>query len=349
MEYLVKKDIGTMFGEKSIEVYCCDVREFDQRIDILTISAFHQWYKPTPGTILGALDQVGVSIEELSLSPELDLRDFCKTWLSKPLDMPNMAIQRIGCVEMSQYSRDGSLWVDEKDTMLDTLKAYFRMLDVASTQGIEMETIALPLLGAGRQGIDANFTVLPILTECVALLRRNECVKKIMFIEKSAKNAFLIGKKLEDSYAMMKNQYFIVNKKTDDDRLTFISYSSKDKNVADNLCVKLESRGMKCWYAPRDVSRDNYAQAIVEAIERCTHFVVIISANSLKSEHVLNEIDLAFNESSKHIQFKPIRIDTEELSAAMKYYLSRKHWLDATMPPIESRLDEFVDKILNEE
>ena len=33
----------------------------------------------------------------------------------------------------------------------------------------------------------------------------------------------------------------------------FISYSSKDKPVADAICNRLESGNLRCWYAPRDI------------------------------------------------------------------------------------------------
>ena len=33
----------------------------------------------------------------------------------------------------------------------------------------------------------------------------------------------------------------------------FISYSSKDKHVADAVCVALEQHGIRCWLAPRDI------------------------------------------------------------------------------------------------
>ena len=33
----------------------------------------------------------------------------------------------------------------------------------------------------------------------------------------------------------------------------FISYSSKDKTVADAACSVLENKGIRCWVAPRDI------------------------------------------------------------------------------------------------
>ena len=33
----------------------------------------------------------------------------------------------------------------------------------------------------------------------------------------------------------------------------FVSYASGDKTVADSVCATLESHGVRCWMAPRDV------------------------------------------------------------------------------------------------
>ncbi len=82
----------------------------------------------------------------------------------------------------------------------------------------------------------------------------------------------------------------------------------------------------------------------MEAITRCTDFVVIISQNSLRSHHVLNEIDLAFNELNRGLRLIPLRIDEEEMGPSFRYYLSRQHWMDAHLPPLEKRLEEFVTK-----
>ena len=128
--------------------------------------------------------------------------------------------------------------------------------------------------------------------------------------------------------------------------MAFLSYSSKDRNIADNLCAKLEARGLKVWYAPRNIHSNDYASAIVNAIDQCTHFIVLLSKNSMESEHVLNEIDLAFRDMKK-LRFLPLRIDSEEMAPAFSYYLSRQHWMDAC-PPIEKKLEEFVETVLSE-
>ena len=58
----------------------------------------------------------------------------------------------------------------------------------------------------------------------------------------------------------------------------FISSSSRDKTAADATCAVLESAGVRCWIAPRDVRPGvEYGAAIIDAIERCRVMVLIFS------------------------------------------------------------------------
>lgn len=47
----------------------------------------------------------------------------------------------------------------------------------------------------------------------------------------------------------------------------FISYSSKDQDIAYKICSLLEGENMTCWIAPRDVTGGkSYGREILEAI-----------------------------------------------------------------------------------
>ena len=94
-------------------------------------------------------------------------------------------------------------------------------------------------------------------------------------------------------------------------------------------------------------AKPGYAEAITKAIEVCSHFIIILSENSIRSQHVLNEIDLAFQKLPNNIKFKPLRIDESIFSPSFKYYLSRQHWMDAIIPPLEDRLNEFVNNLVD--
>ena len=47
----------------------------------------------------------------------------------------------------------------------------------------------------------------------------------------------------------------------------FISYSCKDKAIADTICQWLESAGIPCWMAPRNIEfGSDWTEAIMRAI-----------------------------------------------------------------------------------
>lgn len=349
MQPMYTAAVSTPYGDKSISVYLSDILMFDEPIDILTTSARKWSYEPTPNSVFGALFRAGISSKELASNPEIDLRQLCNVWLSKPVYSPYTKIQRIGCIEMVRYSPDGINRVVNEQAMLNSIKSFFQMLDIASSYGIPMDTIALPLLGTGDQHISASLTMIPILNECISFLRRNQSVHRICFIERNYGKASMIMQALQTSYTLTVSPkaapVHLPEQPRGTGALAFISYSSPDKNIADNLCSKLERQGIKVWYAPRDV-KGPYAAAIAEAITQATHFIVILSQNSMHSEHVLNEIDLAFQGLPDKIKFKPLRIDESLFTPSFKYYLSRQHWMDAIIPPLESRLDEFVSKLV---
>ena len=336
MKVLHNAEVVTPFGKKTISVIAGNVLELDREVDVLTTSAFVGDYTPTYGSLFGALDRVGISVRSLADDPFIDLRDTCGAWLSHEIVDSDARIRRIGCVEMMSYSAEPAL-----DDPLMTIKAYFRMLELASIAGVSIATVALPLLGGGDQHISASMTAIPIANECISFLRRNEVCERILFVELSEQRAQEFADTLAGMYSLISGEQEKKGSYT-----AFISYSSKDRNIADNLCNKLESRGIKVWYAPRNV-HGSYATAIMKGISEATHFIVIVSKNSLASQHVLNEIDNAHNRLPD-LRFKPLRLDDIELTPEFSYYLSRQHWMDAFVPPIEEKLDSFVDAIISE-
>lgn len=346
LEPIYSVGISTEFGKKYIDVFCSDITLFDKQIDILTTSAFVGSYHPSPKTLFKALHDIGISVSKLAHKPFIDLRKSCNTWLSKENSDPQQNIGRIGCVELVDLK---TYLFDDcavEQSMINSIRAYFGMLDIAAIYGAKMKTVALPLLGSGNQNLDTNLIIVPLLNECVSFLKRNSEAERIYFIERSPQKAAFIAEYIQQSHTIAALQAQTNAPSPSKAKATaFISYSSKDKNIADNLCFKLEQKGIAVWYAPRDV-KGAYAEAITQAIDRSTHFIVILSQNSSSSQHVLNEIDLAFQNLPNNIKFKPLRIDNALFTPSFKYYLSRQHWMDATVPPLEERLNEFVEALL---
>ena len=350
MKELKKITIDTKYGRKSLSVLVGDIRDLTIPLDVMTATAFFRSYYPSRGTLFGALDTVGVHSLRLSQNPDMDMRNICSAWISEKITGAMIPIARLGCIETTPVKRERVGWHMNETDIISSLRAYFHMLRILSLSGEKLETLGMPIIGGGNQRLPVELFALPMLNECIGYLNTDEQIRDIYILTNNEYQAQVVADAVEKSYTL--------HSRSDDPGLTkppekapmaFISYSSKDRNVADNLCAKLETRGVRVWYAPRNMPQGDYATPIVNAISECSHFVVILSRNSLQSQHVLSEIDLAFNELNKRkVRFYLLKLDEEEMGPAFRYYLSRQNWMDAQLPPLESRLNEFVSKIVDE-
>jgi hypothetical protein len=123
----------------------------------------------------------------------------------------------------------------------------------------------------------------------------------------------------------------------------FISYSKRDKSIADAVCATLEDRKIRCWMAPRDILPGvDWGTAIVHAIRKSRIMVLIFSSQSNRSEQVKRE---AQNAVSEGLPILPFRIEDVPLSSHMKYYIGTQHWLDAITPPLEAHLQHVAETV----
>lgn len=124
----------------------------------------------------------------------------------------------------------------------------------------------------------------------------------------------------------------------------FISHSSDDRAVADELCSHLEEVGVQCWIAPRDVRLGkDWGSEIIRGLENAKVMVVILSANSNASQSVTNEVERA---SSKCITIIPVRIEEVRPSKALEFFLSSKQSFDAITPPREPHIERLARTVM---
>jgi TIR domain len=123
----------------------------------------------------------------------------------------------------------------------------------------------------------------------------------------------------------------------------FVSYASKDKTVADALCARLESAGIRCWIAPRDiVPGTSYGQSIIEAIQVAKVMVLVFSSNANASSHIPKEVERAM---SNGVVILPFRIEDVAPGRSLDYFIGSVHWLDAMTPPLEKHLDDLATTV----
>ena len=108
----------------------------------------------------------------------------------------------------------------------------------------------------------------------------------------------------------------------------FISYSTKNLDVAEAIVKEFEANGISCWYAPRNIMPgEEWVSAITHGLEQCKTLVLIYTDESNESRQVMNEVAVAFNAGKTIV---PFRLTESKMSSEFEYYLTRVHWLDGT-------------------
>ena len=115
---------------------------------------------------------------------------------------------------------------------------------------------------------------------------------------------------------------------------TFISYEKADATPAGELCALLEEGGLTCWIAPRDIPPGaSYAATLYNGVAEASALVLLLSATTNDSPHVLREVELAVSKRPP-IPIITVRLDTSDPSPDFKYHLTSLQWIEAAGRPL---------------
>lgn len=126
------------------------------------------------------------------------------------------------------------------------------------------------------------------------------------------------------------------------EKKVFISHSSRDRKIAEQICGMIEKHGIGCWIAPRDIPYGSeWAGEITKALKAASICIFLFSENSNKSKQVAKEIQIAID---NEVVIIPIRVDNVEMNDVLTYYLATMHWL---FDYDEKTLLERVENVLS--
>lgn len=126
----------------------------------------------------------------------------------------------------------------------------------------------------------------------------------------------------------------------------FISYSTHNKEAAQEICRCLEDRGTACWMAPRDIlPGSHWAASITQAIRNARLLVLLFSASANDSEQVLREVNIAVD---CHVPIVTVMLEQVTISDDFTYYLSISHRLTAegTIQSAGGQLADVIRRVL---
>jgi len=123
----------------------------------------------------------------------------------------------------------------------------------------------------------------------------------------------------------------------------FIVHADKDRSIADAICQKLESAGLRYWISARETSAgDEEMKEILNAIECSQVIVVILSANANADPAIKRKIVHA-HYTQRHII--PFRVGATIPRGEFLFYLGSASWFNAVYPPAEEHLEALKDRI----
>ena len=117
----------------------------------------------------------------------------------------------------------------------------------------------------------------------------------------------------------------------------FISYSSNDEQLANQLCEFFEKEKLSCWIAPRNIAvGKEYGGEIIKGIEESKVFFLCLTKSSNESQHVLREVERAVNRKMPVVVYQHEEVT---LSKSMEYFLASTQWF---IPGKDNDLEKLI-------
>ena len=126
-------------------------------------------------------------------------------------------------------------------------------------------------------------------------------------------------------------------------RPVFVSHSTEDAEVANQIVHALEASGIDCWIAPRNIPHgSNWENSLTGALDGCRVLLLVFSRHAVTSNFVACEVEEA---AKRGIPILPVKLDEANAPFGMKSRLRQVQWIDANLPPITRHLGTIAEGV----
>lgn len=231
MQQLATLTISAGNEERSIELWQGDLTNMSstEAVDVLVVSAFPNNYYPNRGTLIGALDQKGVSVELLAKNKQVDLRETCSCWLSHKIEAQDPGIQfdHILCFEPFILGNPA-----------DVVSDIFRSLVPFIIGDMQVTQVAMPLVSTGNVGAPVAEMVDALFGASIHWMESGLPLKCLKIVEISPVKAA----EIKGAFEILKKQYqqALATKNYTHQYDLFISYCHANAEVANSVVTQLK-------------------------------------------------------------------------------------------------------------
>lgn len=178
----------------------------------------------------------------------------------------------------------------------------------------------------------------PETGEFPAIVVRGDDIDNLQFhVEGSQKMIDLVRERLG-----IENEEELMNEtQPDGPPRAFLSYTSDDVELAERVALKLQSSGIDTWWDKWCIrAGDSLPQKINEGLGECTHFLVLLTPQSIGKPWVNQEMDAGLVRKLKdECTFMPVRFELQ--ASALPPLLAAMH-----APEIKA--DEDITQLVND-
>lgn len=315
-----------------------DLARMDPRdgIDVLVISSFRDSYLPTEGSVIGALADVGISVEHLSRRKAVDLRESTSCWLSTSLDAIEHGFRRLVCYEPDTPGSAAS-------SVGDVFRALTALIEPESGSS---GTVAMPLLATGSMGRDVDEVMRHLLAAASRWVGPSLGIGRLLIVVKSTARAAEAARAWDrwlDAESSQPHEAEHRSKSFD----LFISYARSDGQVAaDSLLQQFSRPGAKANVFLDRQSIDvgaAWQQEMYDALAGCRHVVALLSPGYLASPVCIEEFNIA--RLRQREEGREVLLPLYILSAALPPHMRVLNHVDCREADL-ARLAEAADGIL---
>ena len=129
----------------------------------------------------------------------------------------------------------------------------------------------------------------------------------------------------------------------------FISYASKDEELANGIVASLEEAGLDAWFKKREIlPGDNWAEKVATGLKDSNAMVVLVTPDSLESDAVQSSISYALSEPVFRKRLIPVIVGDSAESVVDKMPWIFKHLRTFTLTkngPNEQQFKEIAQAL----
>lgn len=314
MKQLATLTINNNHACRMFELWNGDLTEVS--CDILVISAYTNNFYPLPGTLIHALMQKGVSVEELAKDKLVDLRESHACWLSQPIK--DQAFKQILCFEPFSKGKP-------TEVIGDIFRA---LVPFVCGDQENFQTVAMPLVSTGAMGWSTTDMLVALFDAATQWLAHGLPLKRLLLIE----NQELKAVEMKGAFEVLTHYHKMMSAPAPNEPKyeIFISYCQKNKEYADFMVKELHQLkpSIRVFIDRQELQPgEAWQQKLYQSIDDCQKVVTLYSPEYIVSKACLEEFNIArmLHRNRKTKVLYPLYLRSVE---KMPGYMSELQYMD---------------------